>query len=220
MFQNATSFNGDLSKWDTYKVGRMPSMFEGASAFDGDLSSWRVPLVEDTNRMFTGASSYHNHNLCWHFKDSHHINTTDMFLGTRNNTLHGKNCPPLPEDSPVVTNIQKPSSFTETYSFWTETAALTFLLLALIAFVVGCRNRRIRKISQDDNEEEVLHVPSGSDDDDGDEPSPPPDKAGSQGMLVSKALPSSISVAEVQSLIDQGRDDKEDERKPTGALAA
>ena len=42
MFCDATSFNGDLSRWDTGKVKKMADMFHDATSFNGDLSKWDI----------------------------------------------------------------------------------------------------------------------------------------------------------------------------------
>jgi surface protein len=42
MFTLATSFNGDISGWDTSQVINMDKMFDGASFFNRDLSGWCV----------------------------------------------------------------------------------------------------------------------------------------------------------------------------------
>merc|ERR1719454_661653 len=52
MFNSAVNFNGDLSKWDVSKVTAMEFMFAFASNFKGDLSKWDVSKVVDMNGMF------------------------------------------------------------------------------------------------------------------------------------------------------------------------
>ena len=54
MFNDASSFNGDISKWDVSGVDHMgwvsPSdrgVFGGASSFNGDISKWEVSGVTD-----------------------------------------------------------------------------------------------------------------------------------------------------------------------------
>jgi len=40
MFNGATTFNRDISDWNTSKVQSMEAMFSSATAFDQDISSW------------------------------------------------------------------------------------------------------------------------------------------------------------------------------------
>ena len=52
MFKGATSFNKDISKWDTAAVSDMISTFNGATSFNQDLSSWNVAKVTSTCANF------------------------------------------------------------------------------------------------------------------------------------------------------------------------
>ena len=46
-FGGKSTFNGDISKWDTGKVTTMYSMFYQASAFNQDIGSWNTAQVTD-----------------------------------------------------------------------------------------------------------------------------------------------------------------------------
>ncbi|MDB2325556.1 BspA family leucine-rich repeat surface protein [Flavobacteriaceae bacterium] len=58
LFQNNSSFNSDISFWDTSNVTTMNSMFKGASAFNEDISDWDVSNVTDFEALFWGASVF------------------------------------------------------------------------------------------------------------------------------------------------------------------
>ena len=65
MFRNASSFNGDVSGWDTSAVITMSSMFLNATAFNGDASGWDTSAVTNMSYMFNNAAAFNaaNHDL-------------------------------------------------------------------------------------------------------------------------------------------------------------
>lgn len=79
MFQGASSFNGDVSRWQTYAVIDMNGMFKDATRFEGNLASWNVQLVRDFGGMFQGASRFRQH-LCWPIRPE--ADTSLMFQGS------------------------------------------------------------------------------------------------------------------------------------------
>lgn len=66
LFKGATTFNGDISGWDTSNVEFMDELFHGATSFNQDLSGWCVEKIPAEPRGFaTGATN---------FSPSHHPN--------------------------------------------------------------------------------------------------------------------------------------------------
>ena len=53
-----STFNGDISKWDTGKVTSVFYMFYSASAFNQDIGSWNTAQVTDMRYMFYNARSF------------------------------------------------------------------------------------------------------------------------------------------------------------------
>ncbi len=62
LFKNNTTFNGDISHWDTESVTHMDGLFENASAFNQDLGAWCVASIPNEPEEFaSGAVSWKTH---------------------------------------------------------------------------------------------------------------------------------------------------------------
>jgi len=49
IFNQAESFDRDVSTWDTSKVSNMSKIFTGATSFNGDVSKWDTSKVTNMN---------------------------------------------------------------------------------------------------------------------------------------------------------------------------
>ena len=52
VFEDMSTFNGDISKWNVGKVTDMGGMFEAAKKFNSDISKWNVGNVKLMDSMF------------------------------------------------------------------------------------------------------------------------------------------------------------------------
>ena len=68
MFKGATTFNQNIAtnihKWNVEKVKNMENMFNGAIAFNQDITDWNVGQVTNMNNMFYGATTFNQNIIC------------------------------------------------------------------------------------------------------------------------------------------------------------
>ncbi|MEL6976619.1 MAG: BspA family leucine-rich repeat surface protein, partial [Bacteroidota bacterium] len=70
MFEDATSFNGDLSGWDTQNITNMAAMFKGAAAFVGNgIENWDTGNVRHMQSMFSEASVFDANLANWNIQN-------------------------------------------------------------------------------------------------------------------------------------------------------
>jgi len=57
-FENNTTFDANISHWDTSKVTNTSSMFKGATAFNQSIGDWNTSKVTNMSNMFNGATVF------------------------------------------------------------------------------------------------------------------------------------------------------------------
>ena len=68
-----STFNGDISKWNTAKVTNMYDMFYSASAFNQDIGSWNTAQVTTMDAMFDSASAFNQDIGSWNTAQVTHM---------------------------------------------------------------------------------------------------------------------------------------------------
>ena len=81
MFKQCDKFTGaGLANWDTGRVVQMSNMFNQASTFDEDVSSWDTAHVMSMPRVFAQAAAFKYDSRAKGQREMTHRCTTDVWL--------------------------------------------------------------------------------------------------------------------------------------------
>ncbi len=65
MFDNASSFNGNIGSWNVSSVTDMSFMFRGTNIFNQNIGSWNVSAVTNMYYMFSSAKAFNQNIGSW-----------------------------------------------------------------------------------------------------------------------------------------------------------
>ena len=121
-FGDKSTFNGDISKWDTGKVTTMHAMFYIASAFNQDIGSWNTAQVTTMRGMFASASAFNQDIGSWNTEKV----TTMIYMfqeaSAFNQDIGSWN---TAEVTSMEAMFSSASAFNQDISSWTGSAATT-----------------------------------------------------------------------------------------------
>ena len=135
MFQDAISFNQDISSWNVSGVTYMAGMFFSAVSFNQDISGWDVSSVTGMSSMFFNANSFDQPIGVWGNDTALVVNMGSMFQSASsfNQDISGWNTGSLTNTSQMFSGA---TSFNQDISSWDVSGVtdMSYMFLGAVSF--------------------------------------------------------------------------------------
>jgi surface protein len=115
VFQNAGSFNDDISGWNTGQVIHFFTMFQGATIFNQNIGSWDTSKATSLRRMFLSASAFDQPIGLWDTSSVNSLDATFYDAGAFNQDIGSWNTGLVPSLENTFGNA---ASFNQDISSW------------------------------------------------------------------------------------------------------
>ncbi len=147
MFQGATSFTGDLSRWDVSTITNMSNMFSGAESFTSDLSKWDVSNVSNMSGMFHRAKLFNSDLNKWNVSNVKNMSLMFMEAKLFNSNISSWKTSSLTSINSI---FNKAESFNQPIGNWDVSKVTTFerIFFEATSFNQDISNWNVSNISQ------------------------------------------------------------------------
>jgi len=121
VFKSETSFNVDISYWDTSNVTTMDSMFRGASSFNQPIGNWDTSNVENIAKVFMECTAFNQDIGEWDTSNVTNMNNMFREASSFNQDISGWDTSKV---NNMETMFQSATAFNHDISNW-DTSIVT-----------------------------------------------------------------------------------------------
>jgi surface protein len=118
MFKGASAFNQSLNSWDTSNVTFMAQMFRNAASFNGAIGNWDVSNVTDFSRMFEGATGFNQNINDWDIREAQDISYMFRNATSYNQPMEAWYPQSIPNNTYISYFLSGATAYNQDLSFW------------------------------------------------------------------------------------------------------
>ncbi|CCO17143.1 unnamed protein product [Bathycoccus prasinos] len=129
-FGGKSTFNADISKWDTGKVTSMYYMFLRAPAFNQDIGSWNTAQVTTMYGMFNSASAFNQDIGSWNTAQVTFMHGMFYLASSFNQDIGGWNTAQVTD---MKSTFERASAFNQDIGNWNTAKVTTMFYMFKLA---------------------------------------------------------------------------------------